>query len=73
MPDIEVTVALYGVPNDEEEVLSEEEAIKLFGILKAQESMPAPHYGYYLQNVQMEGDRKRGRIMATARWRASNG
>jgi len=69
-PDIEIIVALYGVPNDEEEALSEQEAMRLFDTLKQQETMLTPHTGYYLHNVRIEGDRERGRILATAKWEA---
>lgn len=65
---IEVIVALYGVPNDDEEVLSEQEAMQLFDTLKKQETMFTPHTGYYLFDVRIEGDRESGRILATAKW-----
>lgn len=61
----EAVVAVYGVPNEHGDVLSETAALHIFDQLRQQETVKAPVPGYRVVDSRIEGDRKSGAVYAT--------
>jgi hypothetical protein len=62
---VQVIIAQYGIPNEQGQILTEQQALVLFDQLRQQETMPLDKVGYYIHSSRIEGDRKSGAIYAT--------
>lgn len=68
MDKIEAIVAVYGIPNANGDILTEQAALGLFDQLRQQAERKAQLpglQGYHITDVRIEGDRTSGKVYAT--------
>lgn len=64
----EAIVLVYGIPDHDGQIVSEQAAMQLFDILRQQADMQAQMsgmQGYHIVDARIEGDREQGKVYAT--------